>query len=132
MNYLLDTHVFLWSILTSKQISSAAKKILTDPELPKYVSVISFWEIALKFSLGRIDLADIEPEELPNVAKQANFEILDLDKKTAASFYKLPQTHNKDPFDRMLAWQAISKGYCLITKDTGFEGYTGQGLKTVW
>lgn len=70
--------------------------------------------------LDKIDLVGILPEQLPDIAKKANFDIIDLDVKTASSYHKLPKTSNKDPFDRMLAWQAITKDYSLLTKDADF------------
>lgn len=132
MSYLVDTHVFLWSVISPKKISQTISKILNDPESTKYISVFSFWEISLKFSLDKIDLIGILPDELPDIAKRANFDIVDLDLETASSYYKLPKTNNKDPFDRMLAWQAIRKNFCLLTKDRDFADYKDQGLKIVW
>jgi len=130
--YLVDTHIFLWSVISPKKISRKIHKILYDLELTKYISTVSFWEISLKFSLNKINLVGILPDELPDIAKAANFDILDLDVKTASSYYKLPKTNNKDPFDRMLAWQAIHLDFQLLTKDTTFAGYKDQGLKIVW
>ena len=132
MSYLVDTHIFLWSVISPKKISQKIRKILNDPESTKYISVLSFWEISLKFSLDKIDLVGILPEELPDIAKKANFDILDLDSKTASSYYKLPKSKNKDPFDRMLAWQAINKDCYLLTKDQDFADYKDHGLKIIW
>lgn len=132
MKFLVDTHVFLWVILSPKKISKRIRDILFDPSLSKYVSVITFWEISLKYQLGKIDLAGILPDKLPIIAKDSGFEILDLDPDTAASFYKLPRLGNKDPFDRMLAWQAISYDFHLLTKDQDFADYKDRGLKIVW
>ena len=81
--------------------------------------------------LGKLDLKGVLPDFLPTIAKDARFEILDLDIETAASFYKLPRL-NKDPFDRMLAWQAINSDCYLIAKDKEFDKYKGHGLKAVW
>ena len=131
MSYLVDTHIFLWSVISPKKISQKIRKILNDPESTKYISVLSFWEISLKFSLDKIDLVGILPEELPDIAKKANFDILDLDSKTASSYYKLPKSKNKDPFDRMLAWQAINKDCYLLTKDQDFADYKDHGLKMI-
>ena len=50
----------------------------------------------------------------------------------SASDYKLPKLKSKDPFDRMLAWQAICKGCILLTKDSDFADYRNHELKTVW
>lgn len=132
MNYLLDTHTLLWSLLATKKLSPKAKIILTDPETIKYVSVISFWEISLKFSLGKIELTGILPEELPKVVAKSGFKVLPLAPKTTASFYKLKKVRNKDPFDRMLAWQSIKEDCMLITKDKSLADYEQYGLSIVW
>ena len=132
MKYLLDTHVFLWSLLASKKLSLKVKNILLDPEMTKYVSTITFWEISLKFSLGKITLKGVGPEKLPEAAEKAGFDILLLKADTASSFYKLPKIKNKDPFDRMLAWQTISEDCILLTPDRDFANYKIHSLKTVW
>ncbi len=131
MNYLIDTHIFLWSVISPKKIPQKISEILRDPEPTKYISVLSFWEISLKFSLDKIDLVGILPEELPDIAKKSNFDIIDLDLKTASSYYKLQKTNNKDPFDRMLAWQAICNNYILLTQDKGFFEYKDQDLEII-
>ena len=131
MNYLVDAHIFLWSLFSPGLIPKKIKAILSEPEAVKFISAISFWEIAIKFSLGKLDLKGILPDILPTIAKNAGFEILDLNTETVASFYKLPKLTNKDPFDRMLVWQAINSNYYLLTKDKGFEGYTNYGLRIV-
>ncbi len=131
MNYLVDTHIFLWAIFSPKKLSRKVRGILVDQELTKYVSIISFWEIALKFSLGKIDLTGVLPDSLPTIAKDTGFEILNLETDTASSFYKLPRIKNKDPFDRMLAWQAICNNYILLTQDKGFFEYKDQDLEII-
>lgn len=131
MNYLVDTHVFLWVIFSPKKISKTAKNILLDPQFTKYVSAITFWEISLKYQLEKIVLTGIYPDELPKIAKDTGFEILHLDADTASSFYKLPKL-SKDPFDRMLAWQAIRNSCTLLTQDSDFAAYKDYGLKTGW
>lgn len=131
MSYLVDTHTFLWVVLSPQKISKKVKNILLDPKASKYVSVITFWEISLKFSLGKLDLNGALPDGMPPVAKDAGLEILELDTDTVASFYKFPNTR-KDPFDCMLAWQAIRNRYLLLTKDSEFAEYKKTGLETVW
>lgn len=132
MNYLVDTHVLLWVILSPKKISKRVKNILLDPELIKHVSAITFWEISLKFSLGKINLKGILPDKLPTVAKNTGFEILSLDCDTASTFHKLSKINRKDPFDRMLAWQAIREDCVLLTQDKEFSSYKDDGLNIVW
>ena len=50
----------------------------------------------------------------------------------SASFYKLPRAPHRDPFDRMLVWQAIQRRLVLVTKDGALPAYRGAGLKTLW
>lgn len=132
MKHLVDTHVFLWTVLSPKRIPKRVKIILLDTELTKYVSIITFWEISLKFSLGKIDLRGVLPDKFPAIARNTGFEILSLDPDTASSFYKLPKIRNKDPFDRMLAWQAIREDCFLLTRDKEFFSYKDEGLNIVW
>lgn len=132
MNFLLDTHIFLWAIFEPKKLPKKLKTSVLNPESTIYISIITFWEISLKFSLGKIDLKGILPDELPKIARRDGFEILDLNIDMVCSFYKLPKLKNKDPFDRMLAWQAISSDYSLLTQDADFADYKDHGLKIVW
>ena len=129
MNYLVDTHIFLWTILSSKLVPKKIKSILSDPENNKYLSVITLWEISLKFSLGKLDLKGALPDKLPSVAENTGFELLNINKEIASSFYKLPIVKTKDPFDRMLAWQAINSDLILLTADSSFADYKKAGLK---
>lgn len=131
MNYLIDTHIFLWTVFYSKKLSKRIKNILLDPEAIIHASVITFWEISLKYQLGKINLVGILPDKLPMIAKKSGFEILNLDVDTISSFYKLPKLKNKDPFDRMLAWQAICQDYHFLTQDQDFADYKNHGLKIV-
>lgn len=131
MNYLVDTHIFLWSVFSPKKISKKVRDILIKGEFIKYVSLITFWEISLKYQLGKLQLKNILPDELPEIAKKSGFEILNLSAETVSSFYKLPKLKNKDPFDRMLAWQAISKDLSFLTQDQDFSHYEEQGLKII-
>lgn len=131
MNYLIDTHIFLWTIFSPDKISKQIKEILADSEFVKHVSVITFWEIALKFSIDKLDLKEISPDKLPAIAKKAGFEIINLEADIASSFYKLPRIKNKDPFDRMIAWHAICAKYTLLTQDKDFSEYKSQKLKII-
>lgn len=132
MSYLVDTHIFLWATVSPKKISKQARDILLDAHAVKMVSTISFWEISLKYQLGKISLTGVLPDKLPTIAKNTGFEILPLDADTASSFYKLPKLRNKDPFDRMLAWQAIQHNHHLLTQDKDFADYVDHGLQIIW
>jgi PIN domain nuclease of toxin-antitoxin system len=132
MNCLLDTHAFLWATFTPGKLSRTAHRILTDAENDIFVSVISFWEISLKFSLGKIAMDGVNPEELPEIARQSGFDLLALSAEEAASFHGLAREGHKDPFDRMLVHQAIRHRKTLVSADTALQIYAPHGLKLLW
>jgi PIN domain nuclease of toxin-antitoxin system len=132
MNYLLDTHVLIWAIKERKKLSPVVIQILENADNSIFVSAITFWEIALKFSVGKLELRNILPDEFPEVSLQMGFEFISLSPKESASHYKLILTDHKDPFDRMLIWQAIQRNLIFITKDDRLEKYKIAGLKTLW
>ncbi len=132
MNYLVDTHVFLWIIFDSGQLSENACKILINTENTILVSLITFWEIALKFNIGKISLKNVLPDELPAYAEKAGLEILNLNSIDVSSFYKLPETKHKDPFDRLIIWQSIQNNIPLISKDNKVSEYKSYGLQVIW
>ena len=132
MNYLLDTHTLIWSIVYPDKLSQKVKKIIKSKDNISWVSAVTFWEIALKYAVGKLDLKGTTPDQLYEYSTSTGFSILDLKSETAASFYKLTRLNNKDPFDLMLAWQAMSKDFVLLTSDPDFTDYNKYGLKTVW
>src|SRR4030042_4826908 len=99
MRYIIDTHIFLWSLFEPEKIPSKAAAAIQSQQNSVFVSVISFWEISSKYSLGKLGLKGIGPHELPDFAAKMNFEILELSIEDAASFYRLPRVPHKDPFD---------------------------------
>ena len=132
MTYLLDTHTFLWSIFEPKQLSESAKQMISDTDNQVLVSILSFWEVSLKFAIGKLELINTTPEALPEIAQEMGFEILQITANEAASFHKLPRLAHKDPFDRMVIWQAIIGKMILISKDREFDQYRQFGLRFVW
>jgi PIN domain nuclease of toxin-antitoxin system len=132
MNYLLDTHTFIWAIQEPKQLSDNVTQTLEDSDHAIFVSSITFWEIALKFSVGKLNLLNIMPDEFPRAALQTGFQLIPLLPTESASYYKLPLTHHKDPFDRMLIWQAIERNLIFISKDNRLGEYKNAGLNTLW
>lgn len=132
MKYLLDTHAFLWSVFESKRLSPNIRSILLDPVNTVLVSLITFWEISLKYSLGKLELHDITPDVLPTIAKETGFEIFSLSEHDVASFHNLPKREHNDPFDRLLVWQSINNDITLISKDDALSVYKGNGLHVIW
>ena len=132
MNFLLDTHSFLWALFVPEKLSRSAVEAITSSDNDITVSVVTFWEISLKYALGKLELSGVEPDELPGFAKQTGLNILAISPHVAASFHKLPRLLHKDPFDRFIIWQAIQRKITLISKDREFNKYKKFGLKTHW
>ena len=132
MKYLLDTHTLIWAITENKKLSSVVKKVLEDSTNTILVSSITFWEISLKFSLGKLNLEGINPEDFPSLVSEMKFDTISLDVKGAATYHYLKTVHHKDPFDRMLIWQAIQNNLILISNDENMPFYRSEGLKLLW
>lgn len=132
MKYLLDTHAFIWAISEQNKLPTKIKNIISNPENEILVSALSFWEISLKYSLGKMDIDNIPPDELPIWAKKHGFEIISLEAETTSTYHKLSATYHKDPFDRMLIWEAIQSNIPLISKDENVKKYESEGLMVVW
>ena len=132
MDYLIDTHTLIWAITDTSKLSHKVKELLEAEENSIYVSSVCFWEVALKFSLGKLELNGVIPSQMPLLAKNHGFEFLPLSPEDASTYHQLVSTHHKDPFDRMLIWQAIRQNLIVVTKDPKFENYGDQGLKVVW
>jgi len=132
MNLLLDTHGFLWSLFTPDKLSQAVDHEIKSPNNDVAVSVVTFWEISLKYALGKLELTGVKPEELPDFAAQMNLEILPITAAEASSFHKLPRLSHKDPFGRIIIWQAVQRKMTLVSKDRDFKAYHKFGLRTFW
>ena len=132
MNYILDTHAMIWALFESAKLSKKAKNVILNSENNIFVSIISFWEISLKYNLGKITFDKITPEQLPKYIEKSGFSIMNLEPETVASFHKLPIEDHKDPFDRLIIWQSIKSDHTLISKDIHFEKYKKFNLKVLW
>ena len=119
MKVLLDTHVLLWAMQDSKQLSTAARKCIRSAEAT-YVSAASLWEIAIKASLGKLSVdSDLLEEQL----ELAGLQPLSISWQHTVQVRKLPM-HHRDPFDRMLVAQAMSEPLRLLTHDARLRVYS--------
>jgi PIN domain nuclease of toxin-antitoxin system len=103
--------------------------LLGDTQTRVHVSVVSLWEISIKAGLGKLDYSGICVHELLEAIEGHGFTILDLDPEEAIGSIALSKTAHKDPFDRMLAWQAMSRHLTLVTTDHSMAEFEGFGLK---
>lgn len=130
MNYLLDTHILLWARLSPGKLPANHRAIITGSEDLKFISPLSIWEISLKYARGKLNLAGHSPEEFLEGALRLGFRIMATTPEQFASFHSLPPlTGHKDPFDRMLIWQAIQSDVTLLSRDSQLPEYNIHGLK---
>ena len=132
MRLLLDSHVLIWTACDTAKLSRRVHNALVNPRNEIYFSAVSLWEISLKYALGKLELEGLTPEDLSSAAVKMGFEVLPLMPEVAATFHTLSRTTHKDPFDRMLAWQAICGNLHLVSCDSGMQVYGKQGLKLFW
>lgn len=132
MRLLLDAHTLLWTLFEPDALSQPAAVAIRNPEYRVYVSSVTFWELSLKYALGKLELQGVTPEQLAELAVQSDFEILPLDGAEAASFYTLPRFAHKDPFDRMLIHLALKHKLTLVSCDRAFADYRELGLRLLW
>jgi PIN domain nuclease of toxin-antitoxin system len=130
MIYLLDTHYVLWSLFEPAKIADSARQILENETDIKLISGVNLWEISLKYSLGKLELGGTEPDEILDTLLESGFIVAELESRLLATYHQLPRKNDhRDPFDRLLIWQAITSEYTLITYDRAIEQYRADGLQ---
>lgn len=132
MKYLLDTHVLIWFLFEPEKLSEKVKQILKSGESQIDLSAASFWEISIKFKFGKLSLGRKSPFEIYNIFLENGYSIIPLKGNETSTFYNLEPEYHRDPFDRILIWQALKNDYCLITDDSNIKLYQSSGLKVVW
>ncbi len=129
MKYVLDTHIFLWLCFEPQKISSAVLELLEKKQNQLIITSLTFWEISLKYSLGKLTLSGVTPEDLVNAAEKMGITKVNLDSSTLASYHKLNKVENyKDPFYRAIIWYCISEQLTLVSADSKFHSYQKYGL----
>jgi len=128
MNYLLDTHTFLWFIAGNPNLSEKAKEIIEVPENRRFLSIASVWEISIKTSLKKLEINLPLNEFLSEQFSINSIELLDMNFEHVTNVVNLPFFHN-DPFDRILISQAIIEKIPIISCDIVFDKYP---ISRIW
>jgi len=133
MKYLLDTHVLLWSLLDTRKLSKRVSETLENRKNEIYVSTVTFWEVALKSSIGKLEFENLNIDKIPSYVEKTGYKTIELGQMEAIEFGRLPlKERHKDPFDRILIWQAISRKMILLSKDERMKEYETEGLRYIW
>jgi PIN domain nuclease of toxin-antitoxin system len=128
MRVLLDTHALLWAAFRKDLLSTRAQKVIEAPANELLVSAASAWEIATKHRLGKLPLAQILVEDFVPRVTAAGYTLLSISVEHALRAGRLPADH-KDPFDRMLAAQAIHDDLPLLSNDDRLDVF---GVRREW
>lgn len=128
MRVLLDTHALLWWLFDDPKLSEAARNVIKNLNNAVLVSSASAWEIATKHRLGKLPEAEEAVRHLPQLLRQARFDLLPIHLEHALLAGALTGPH-RDPFDRMLIAQAQLEALAIVTTDPVFKGYD---IRIVW
>ena len=131
MKYLIDTHTFLWFSEGAADISSVPKQLITDKNNEIYISIASLWEISIKTALNKLIITGAYDLIIEDVTEN-DMEILPINFAHTVIQNKLP-FHHRDPFDRIIASQAIAENMDIISKDAIFDIYLeDKPVKRIW
>lgn len=132
MKYLVDTHILLWLGVSPEKISPDIMRILEDPENEIYVSTISLWEIAIKQSIGKLDLCGIDLPDIIQMCTEQDITIVQFPVSAALQYRTLPlKEKHRDPFDRALISLCLSDSYTFLSADAKIAQYALDGLRFV-
>jgi PIN domain nuclease of toxin-antitoxin system len=125
--FLLDTHTLIWFLEGDKNLSDTIRETIENTNTIKFVSVVCLWEIAIKISLGKLEIKGGYSDIL-NLIEENGFELLPLHFEDTRTVSILPFIH-KDPFDRMIVAQAQNNNLTVLTKDQYIPTYD---VRTLW
>jgi PIN domain nuclease of toxin-antitoxin system len=127
MNLLLDTHALLWFATGDRRLSRPARKAMEAHTAVLQISPATVWELSIKASLGRLVLPSTVQAYVAEKLEEG-YRMLPLTWTHATAVERLP-FHHRDPFDRLLAAQALAEQVPVVTRDRIFRAY---GVTVVW
>lgn len=128
MKYLLDTGVWLWSLLEPERISRQGRAVLADLRHEVFLSAVTSWEVAIKSRAGKLKLPEAPGTFVPRRMADQGLRPLPVSHQHALAVFGLPD-HHRDPFDRLLIAQANLEDMILITADRMVAKYP---VQTLW
>ncbi|HOP29985.1 MAG TPA: type II toxin-antitoxin system VapC family toxin [Spirochaetota bacterium] len=122
MNYLIDTNIIIWYLESNEKLPVEIRNAITNADNDIFISIVSFWEIAIKYSLGRLDFPKPLNEIFDELSDNDYFKILPLKQNHILTMTALPYIH-RDPFDRLIYSQARSENIKFLYTDEIFNKY---------
>lgn len=124
MDILLDTHTLLWFLEDNPSLTPEVKELIEDMENTIYVSIISFYEISIKLSIGKLRLPDTLNDTIQKTIA-SDISIIEMNTEHVVAYQEIPVNPNhRDPFDRMLIATAVHEDCYLISADGKFKDYS--------
>lgn len=128
MRVLLDTCAFLWFISADQALSPAAIRAISNGNNEVLLSVVSAWEISIKYRAGKLSLTVPPVQLVPRELAANDIELLGLSLSHALAVSELP-IHHRDPFDRLLIAQSLAEHLPIVSPDAMFDRY---GVQRLW
>lgn len=128
MSYLLDTHTLLWLLDNNPRLSAKACEVLAPPDSSRFISICSFWELAIKKSMNKVEMS-YAPADLMEKMPQLGISILGIKPEYVRELETLPY-HHRDPFDRLIIVTALVEKLIVVSADDKFKNY--HPVKTLW
>ena len=122
MKLLLDTQSLIWFDQNDPRLTARAKALLESSENELWLSPASYWEIAIKVSIGKLTLAAPFEDFMSRIVAQNGLIILPILVKHCSVLVGL-EYHHRDPFDRLLIAQAMSEDIPVVSSDEQFDAY---------
>lgn len=126
MPVLLDTHAFLWWCEDSSELSAKARRVIASEDC--FVSLASFWEIAIKISLQKLRVPGVPERYLADQMSLNGFEQLEISFRQVLRCASM-EHHHRDPFDRLLIAQAQDESLPIVSRDPSFDAYA---IRRIW
>ncbi|MDR0189917.1 type II toxin-antitoxin system VapC family toxin [Pseudomonas sp. CBSPBW29] len=125
MRILLDTHILLWALSDDPKLSAKARKLIENAA-EIYVSAATFWELAIKVGLGKLN---VNLDEIREYCLESGYVELPITSEHAIAVKDL-EHHHRDPFDRLIIATAIIEPMKLVTADPIVAKYTSLAVLT--
>jgi len=125
---LLDTHTLIWAKISPASLSRQVAQIISDPRNEILVSAATAWEIATKVRLGKLPGAESLERNFLETIADSGYTLLSIDAESALRAGRLIEDHG-DPFDRMIAAQALAMDIPVLSKDTELDAF---GVRRLW
>lgn len=133
MAWMLDTHALIWALFEPAKLGRKTRDILSDPLNEVLVSPLSYWEISLKSGLGKLQLPDTDPSEIPDAAHELGLTEEPLAPDILSTYHQLSYAPNhRDPFGRLLIWHCICRKHTFLSRDRSLPFYKEHGLSFEW